>query len=111
MEQISPLQSLIDKLNSRIEDSVVTTKKLSEIIQMAVESRDGLIEAGNEIEHPHENDWWANKAIFDFTEIIVRANYKAQTILNPNIDMGDLQDQINGAFEDVKREITYSIDI
>jgi hypothetical protein len=89
----SPLQSIIDKMLWRIAQPDTKTKKLKEIIVMAVEMRAGLLEPGG----LPENDWWANKAIEDFTEVIVRANHRAHQIINPGITMNDLEEQIKEA--------------
>jgi hypothetical protein len=77
----------------RIAQPDTKTKKLKEIIVMAVEMRAGLLEPGG----LPENDWWANKAIEDFTEVIVRANHRAHQIINPGITMNDLEEQIKEA--------------
>jgi hypothetical protein len=96
----SPLQGLIDKMYLRINDPEVTTKKLAEIIELAYEGREGLLESEGEAP---ENDWWAHKAIEDYTKIIVIANYKAQRKINPNIEIGDLDEQIEDALKEVKK--------
>ncbi len=97
----SPLQSLIDKMYLRINDPNVKTKKLAEIIEMAYEMREGLLEPGG----LPENDWWANKAILDYTEIIVRANHKAQKILNGNLVPDDCEDEVKQAIDEISTKI------
>lgn len=96
----SPLKSLTDKMFFRINESDVKTSKLSQIIQMACDMRNTLLK----VDGVPENDWWRNQAIKDFTEIIVRANYKAHTILNPGIVIDDLEEQIKEALEDISKK-------
>lgn len=98
--QESPLQSLIDKMFFRINEDSVTTKKLAQIIEIAYESREGLLEPGG----LPENDWWANQAIKDFTEIIVRANFKAHSIINPGLVTDNLDEQISEALEEISKK-------
>ena len=97
----SPLQSLIDKMNKRINDSNVTTKKLAQIIEMAVGCREGLLQPGGN----EDNDWWANKAIKDYTEIIVKANFKAHNIINPGLVPDNLDQQLKDALNEVEKLI------
>lgn len=97
----SPVKSITDKMFYRINEPDVKTSKLSQIIRMAYEMREGLLEPGGLPEH----DWWAHQAIKDFTEIIVRANYKAHTILNPGLVMDDLEEQIKEALKDISKKI------
>lgn len=101
MEKVSPIQSLIDKMEMRINDPDVKTSKLAEIIKMAFECREGLLEPGG----LPENDWWAHQAIRDFTKIIVTANYKAHQILNPGLEMDDLETQLKDAMIDANKLI------
>jgi hypothetical protein len=97
----SPLKKLTDRMFLRISESDIKTSKLSEIIQMACDMREALLE----VDGRPENDWWKNQAIKDFTEVIVRGNYKAQTILNPGIVMDDLEDQVKEALEDISKKL------
>lgn len=97
----SPIKSLTDKMFERIAEPNVKTSKLAEIIKLAYECKEGLLEPGG----LPENDWWAHQGIKDFTEIIVRANYKAHTILNPGLVPDDLEDQIKEALKDVTEKI------
>lgn len=97
----SPLQGLIDKMNLRINDPNVTTKKLAEIFLIAAESREGLLEAEGD---NTDSDWWAHKAILDLTEILVKCSYKAHQILNPDLVEDDLDDQIKNALEEIKKQ-------
>jgi len=96
----SPLQGVIDKMFMRINEPDVKTKKLSEIIEMAYEMREGLLEPGGD----PDNDWWAHKSIEDFTEIIVRANHKAQTILNPGLVPDNCEDEVEEALVDIRKK-------
>ena len=79
----SPLQSIVDKMSMRINETNVTTTKLSKIIQLAVELRDGLFEDGVLPEH----QWWVDKHKKDLAEIIERANNIAQTIFKGKEDI------------------------
>jgi hypothetical protein len=97
----SPIKSLTDKMFKRITESDVKTSQLAKIIKLAVDCKGGLLEPGG----LPENDWWAHQGIKDFTEIIVRANYKAHTILNPGLVPNDLEDQIKEALKDVTEKI------
>lgn len=97
----SPLQGIIDKMFMRINEPDVKTKKLAEIIEMAYEMREGLLEPGG---HP-DNDWWAHKAIIDFTEIIVRANHKAQKMLNGKLVPDDCEDEVKQAIDEISQKI------
>lgn len=100
MEQ-SPIQVLIDRMNIRLNEPDVKTKKLAEIISIASDCRAELLEPGG---HP-DNHWWANQGIRDFTKIIVTANFKAHRILNPDLVMDDLDTQINEAINEVDKLI------
>lgn len=100
-EPESPLQSFIDTMNKKINKSDVSTKKLAEVIEMAVGCREGLLQPGG---HP-DNDCWANKSIKDFTEIIVKANFKAHTIINPGLVPDNLDQQLKDAMYDVEKSI------
>lgn len=97
----SPLQSFVNKMNKRLNESNVTTQKLKQIIEFAHEGRAGLLQPGGH----SDSDWWANKAINDFTEIIVRANFKAHQILNPDLVPDDLDEQIKNALLDSEKLI------
>ncbi len=102
-EKISPLQGLIDKMYSRINEDNVATKKLSQIIQMAYEMREGLLECERAGNNNPDNDWWAEKAINDYTEIIVRANHKAHKILNGDLIPDNLEEEIKEALENIRK--------
>lgn len=97
----SPMQFLIDKMYLRLNDPEVKTSKLSEIIQICYECREGLLEPGG---HP-DNRWWADQGLRDFTEIIVRANFKAHQILNPTIVIDDLDEQLKQALDEINEKI------
>jgi len=90
----SPLQDIVDKMFMRIKQIDVTTKKLSDVIQFAVELRDSLME---DVDTLPEHQWWVDKHKKDFIEIIVRANHKAQTILMPDMNHGDVEERVNKA--------------
>lgn len=98
----SPLKGLTDKMFMRIAEQNVKTKKLAQIIEIAYDSREGLLEERGLPEH----DWWADQAILDFTEIIVRANFKAHQIINPGLGPDNLDQQL----EEAKKEVTLRIE-
>lgn len=89
----SPLDTAIATLNSYIEEPEITTKRLADIITMSVGFMDGLIDGLKDF-GPNENDEWAKNDVLRFKEIIIRANYKAHTILNPWLEMPPLEEQI-----------------
>ena len=87
----SPLQFLLDKLNENITSDDISNKELARQMCLADEARAGLLEPGG----LPENDWWANEAIDEFSRIIIKANYRVQTSINPDIRMPSLEDQIS----------------
>jgi len=93
----SPMKGIIDKMFMRIAEPDVKTKKLAQIIEIAYESREGLLEERGLPEH----DWWADQAVLDFTEIIVRANYRAHKILNGDLVPDNLEEQLENAKQEV----------
>jgi hypothetical protein len=62
--------------------------------------REGLLEGGLP-----ENDWWAHKGIEDFTEIIVRANHKAHSILNPGVVPDNCEDEVKDALTEIRKKL------
>lgn len=101
MNNESPLQSIIDNMFSKINDENITTKELAQIIGFAYELREGLLEPGG----LPDNDWWVNQAIKDYTEIIVRANFKAHNMLNPGLVPDNLDEQIKDALTEISEKI------
>lgn len=85
----------------RISEKNVPTNKLAKVIEIAASAREGLLIPGGLPEH----DWWADQAIKNFTEIIIRANFVAQTILNPEIVMDDVESQVSKALKQAARRI------
>lgn len=101
----SPMQDFIDKCNLRLEDDKITTKKLCLIISLVEGMREGLLEAEADGDALPANKWWADKAIIDFTKIMVTANFKAHQKLNPTITMPSLESQIKDAVKDIKKQM------
>ena len=99
----SPLQSIIDKMFFRINEKNVTTDKLSQILLIAFEMRDGLL--NTEIITPPENIEWVNKSILDLTEIMVRSNHKAHRILNGNIVPGSCEDEVKEELDKISKQL------
>jgi len=93
----SHFQSIIEKLKACIAEENTTPSQLAKIITMAVEIKESLEGTGT----LPENKEWVDKTIKDFLEIIVRANYKAHTILNPWLEMPPVEEQVAEALKKV----------
>ena len=87
------VDDLIELMRVRINEEGVKTKKLAEIIQMALgmagDSYKALIEGKMEPDRIPG----CIRQYFNCIKIIVEANWKAQSILNPNIEMPSIEEQ------------------
>lgn len=97
----NPLQEIIDRLFSKLDDPKISNKSYANLMYIAFESRAGLLEDGG----LPENDWWANESIEKFTEFIVKANYKVQKRVNPDITMSSESVQLEEALTEVRKQI------
>lgn len=94
--QSSPLFDVIQSLFEKMNADDVTPKRLAKIIMFSVESRDGLLDP---IEG--EDPDWVEPAILDYTELIVRSNYKAHKIINGDLVPDDLEEQLARAYGEI----------
>lgn len=90
------LQPIINKMKWRIGQPDTETSKLAEIIKMAFEFRESILEDDVLMEHDRQN-------VIDFTEVIVRANHRAHQILN-GIDV-PLKDDLESAIKEVEQKM------
>lgn len=90
-------QPIINKMKWRIGQPDTKTAKLAEIIKMAFEFRESILEDDVLMEHDRQN-------AIDFTEVIVRANHRAHQILN-GVD-APVEDEIASAIKDVELKIS-----
>lgn len=103
MNNPNPFQSIIDKMFSVIYSDDTNTKRLATIISLAVEGRDGLTEEPEEC--LQENIDWVNDSILKYTEIIVRANHKAQRIINGNLVPESCEDELKEALNEISNKL------
>ena len=90
------LQPIINKMKWRIGQPDTQTAKLAEIIKMAFEFRESILEDDVLMEHDRQN-------VIDFTEVIVRANHRAHQILN-GIDV-PVNDDLESAIKEVEQKM------
>jgi hypothetical protein len=93
------LTSILEKMNQRIAEEDVSNQKLAQIIGMAVDMREGLFEIASEKEKGKFNLEGMEEDAEELTRVIVRANYKAQRRINPNIPMPSVEEQIEEALQ------------
>lgn len=75
---------------------ITETAKLAEIIKMAFEFRESILEDDVLMEHDRQN-------VIDFTEVIVRANHQAHQILN-GIDV-PVEEELESAIKEVENQM------
>ena len=87
------LDELIQKMRSRIYDEGIETKKLAEIIQIALGMSGASYKALLDSKISPERIEFALKSYLDCVRIIIEANWKANKMLNPNIEMPSIEEQ------------------
>lgn len=89
-----PLQDVINKFNERLIEHNKNgyTKKVKDNLILAVEFRDGCIEAFHDPKCYDKED--IKKEIIEFTKIIIQLNNIAQAHFNPTIKMPSVEEQL-----------------
>jgi hypothetical protein len=90
------LQPIINKMKWRIGQPDTETAKLAEIIRIAFEFRESILESDVSMDHDRQN-------VIEFTEVIVSANHRAHQILN-GIDV-PVEEEIESAIKEVEMEM------
>lgn len=90
------LQPIINKMKWRVGQPDTGTAKLAEIIKMAFEFRESILEDDVLMEHDRQN-------VIDFTEVIVRANHRAHQILN-GINVS-VEEDLESAIKEVEQKM------
>ena len=93
------LDELIHKMRSRINDEGIETKKLAEIIQIALGMSGASYKALLDSKIPPERIEFVLKSYLDCVRIIIEANWKANKMLNPNIEMPSIEEQFHEEME------------
>ena len=86
------LQDLLDLMHKRIEETT-ETKKLAAIIEISVGMSGGAYKSLIEGKLMPERVETVIKIYFNCVKIVVKANYKAHKMLNPNIEMPSVEEQ------------------
>jgi hypothetical protein len=94
----SPLADILETIMKRLEEPNVSAKTLAQIIQTAVEVREGIFDAFRE--PGYCNLEGIVEDVEQLTRIMVIANHKAQAIVNPWFEMPPLEDEIREAMQD-----------
>lgn len=92
------LQGVIDAFNKRLDKQDVEgySKKVKDNLLMAIEMREGCIDAFWDKNCPDKEE--IKKEIIEFTKIIIRSNNIAQKHFN-NIDMAPVDEQLEEALQ------------
>jgi len=99
----NPLQDIIQSMFKKLNDPKVTTAKLAQIIMIASESREGLLEEPENC--PAENISWVNESIIEYTKIIVQANHKAQRMLNGDLVPESCDAELEEALTEISQQL------
>lgn len=90
------LRPIINKMRWRIEQPDVETAKLADIIKTAFQFRESILDDDRVTKNDRKN-------VMDFTEVIVRANHRAQQILN-GVEY-DVEAEVAEALAEIEKEM------
>lgn len=92
------IDEIIQKMRFRINEEGVQTKKLAEIIEISLSMAGGIYKSliGNIVADRIEP---SIRQYLDFTKVIVEANWKANSILNPNLKIPSIEEQYQEELE------------
>lgn len=102
----NPMIGVANKVRETFVDAPgCTTKEYAHAIKEVVRWARGIEEAVMEMDDVDKLNWtWIQQSLMALYEVSARANYKAQTVLNPTIKMPSLEEQLQEAVKYAKNE-------